>query len=156
MFRRTSHLNVVTILYAQTLIEVACSTVSVCIVAIEAEALECGRNETEVALICYLYAKHTCVVGVDVLFYLELLFGVVACESEVAAEILVRRPLYIYILYVFVEETEAEESYTLEVVVNREVNVYSLGWLSVRIADCCFLVRDVEGLVGDECRVLRT
>ena len=156
MLRRTCHLNVVTILYAQTLVKVACGTVSVCIVAIEAKALECGRNETEVTLICYLYAKHTCLVGVDVLFYLELLLSVFACESEVAAEILVRRPLYIYILYVLVEETEADESYTLEVVVDREINVDSLGWLGVRITDCCFLVRDVEGLVSNECRVLRT
>ena len=88
--------------------------------------------------------------------HIELLLSVFACESEVAAEILVRRPLYIYILYVLVEETEADESYTLEVVVDREVNVDSLGWLGVRITDCCFLVRDVEGLVSNECRVLRT
>lgn len=156
MLRRTCHLNILTILYAQTLVEVACGAVGVCIVAIEAEALECGRDETEVALICHLYTKHTCVVAVDVLFHLELLFSVFACESEVAAEILVRQPLYIDILYVLVEETEAYKSYTLKVVVDREVKVESSSRLGVRIADYCFLVRDVEGLVGYKCRVLRT
>ena len=156
MLRRACHLHVVAVLDAEALIEVARGAVSVGVVAVEAEAFQGWCDETEVALISHFHTIHTGVVGVDVLSHLKLLVGIVARESEVAAQVFVGSPLHVHVLDVLIEESQAHQSHTLEVVVGREVDVERSCRLGVRIADGSLLVGNIEGLVGDKCGILRT
>ena len=89
MFWRTCYLYVLTVGYVQSFVEVACSTVSISIVAIEADAFQCWSDESEVALISSLYTEYASIVSIDVLPYLERFVGILTCKTEVFTQILV-------------------------------------------------------------------
>ena len=89
MFWRTCYLYVLTVCYVQSFVEVTCSTVGISIVTIEADAFQGRSYESEVALISSLYTEYASIVSIDVLANFERLVGILACKTEVFAQILV-------------------------------------------------------------------